>query len=49
MSFSFPCLPTEPDFNLDWDGLDAAFDWIRAMAERPQGPDYHADGCSQIL
>ncbi len=32
------------DKPLDWQGIDAAFDWIRAMRDCPQDPDYHAEG-----
>ena len=29
---------------LDWQAIDAAFDWIRAMRDCPQDPEYHAEG-----
>ena len=27
-----------------WDDIDAEFDWIRAMRDCPQDPEYHAEG-----
>ncbi len=37
-------IPGPPDFTLDWEGLDAAYDWVRAMRDCPQDPVYHAEG-----
>ncbi len=39
-----PEVPEGPDFIVDWDALDAEFDWIRAMRGVPQDPTYHAEG-----
>ncbi len=37
-------LPRAPDWRLDWDGLDAAFPWIRRLRGCPQDPVHHAEG-----
>lgn len=37
-------VPSPPDFKLDWDGLQAAFSWIRDLAGCPQDAVYHAEG-----
>jgi predicted kinase len=36
--------PSAPAFKLDWVGLDAEFDWIRALEACPQDSIYHAEG-----
>ena len=40
----FPFTPTPPRWTLDWAGIDAAFDWVRALAGCPQDPIHHAEG-----
>jgi putative nucleotidyltransferase with HDIG domain len=37
-------IPSAPSFDVDWDALDARFDWIRAMKGTPQDPIHHAEG-----
>lgn len=37
-------IPTPPDFRVDWDALDARFDWVRAMRGTAQDPIHHAEG-----
>lgn len=37
-------VPQPPDFKLDWEGINAEFAWIRAMANCPQDTVYHAEG-----
>ncbi len=37
-------IPQPPDFQLDWDGINTGFVWIRAMADCPQEATYHAEG-----
>ena len=41
--FCFPQVPSLGE-SLDWDVLDAAFYWVRAMRAVPQDPLYHAEG-----
>jgi putative nucleotidyltransferase with HDIG domain len=36
--------PAPPDFHVDWDALDARFDWVRAMRGTVQDPIHHAEG-----
>jgi predicted kinase len=33
-----------PDWRVDWDALDARFEWVRAMRDVPQDPVHHAEG-----
>ena len=40
----FPQLPTPSEWLLDWNALVARFAWLRAMADVPQDPVYHAEG-----
>jgi predicted kinase len=44
MSGVFRWCPAPPDFQLDWQGLDTEFDWIRALAHCPQDSRWHAEG-----
>ncbi|MFN7931295.1 MAG: AAA family ATPase [Blastocatellia bacterium] len=37
-------VPSPPDFQLDWDGIHAAFAWVRALADCPQDALHHAEG-----
>jgi len=37
-------VPGPPAWNLDWAGLDEAYDWVRALAGCPQTPQWHAEG-----
>jgi predicted kinase len=39
--FRFTPKPEEP---LDWDALNAEYDWIRVMRDCPQDPEFHAEG-----
>ncbi len=36
--------PKPPHWRVDWDAIDAEFDCIRALADCPQDPIYHAEG-----
>ncbi len=42
--WSFPFCPTPPDWCLEWERIQAQFDWIRAMQGVPQDPLYHTEG-----
>lgn len=37
-------VPQPPDFHLDWEGINAAFAWVRVMADCPQDAIHHAEG-----
>lgn len=37
-------LPTAPDYAVQWEALDARFEWIQAMRNVPQDPIWHAEG-----
>ncbi|HEY2513898.1 MAG TPA: AAA family ATPase [Polyangiaceae bacterium] len=37
-------VPAPPGWNLDWEALDARFDWVRALRGCPQDPVHHAEG-----
>lgn len=36
--------PAPPDWRLDWDGVEAALPWIRALEGCPQDPAWHREG-----
>lgn len=36
--------PQAPEWNVDWAGIDHEYPWIRALAECPQDPEFHAEG-----
>lgn len=36
--------PVSPDWSVPWAVLDQRFDWIRAMKDVPQDPEWHAEG-----
>jgi putative nucleotidyltransferase with HDIG domain len=36
--------PQPPSWRVDWNELDAKFEWIRAMSGVPQDPIHHAEG-----
>ncbi len=36
--------PGPPEWRVDWDALDARFDWVRSMRGVPQDPVHHAEG-----
>lgn len=38
------CVPTAPDWRVDWDTLEGRYDWVRDMAGTPQDPIHHAEG-----
>src|SRR5215475_7736168 len=42
--WSFPGCPMPPDWRIPWDEIEARFAWLRALADVPQQPDYHAEG-----
>lgn len=44
MSDLFKWCPAPPAYQLDWTGLDAEFDWLRALAACPQDALWHAEG-----
>ena len=37
-------MPVPPAWSLDWDGIDAAFPWIRKLRGSTQDPRHHAEG-----
>lgn len=37
-------LPSESAWSLDWDGIDAAYPWIRALRGAPHDPIHHREG-----
>jgi predicted kinase len=41
--FPFPA-PESPDWQVDWPALSGEFDWIAAMRDCPQNPEFHAEG-----
>jgi predicted kinase len=43
-TWTFPFLPTPPDWRVDWDAIAGRFLWIQALAGVPQEPTYHAEG-----
>ncbi len=38
-------VPAGPSWSLDWDGIDAAYPWFRAMRGTPHDPVHHREGC----
>jgi predicted kinase len=36
--------PRPPGWHVDWNEIDARFDWVRAMRRVPQDPIHHAEG-----
>jgi len=42
--WSFPFCPVPPQWEMDWDSIQAQFTWIRKMDGIPQNPIYHAEG-----
>ena len=40
----FQFTPQPPDWRLDWDGMAAAFPWLRALRNCPQDPAWHREG-----
>ena len=42
--WSFPFCPNEANWSIHWSALEAEFDWLRALADCPQNPLYHAEG-----
>jgi predicted kinase len=44
MGWSFPFCPNEANWSINWSGLEAEFDWLRALADCPQNPLYHGEG-----
>jgi predicted kinase len=43
-AWQFPHVPQPPDWRVTWDDLARRFAWLRAMADVPQEPAYHAEG-----
>ncbi len=41
---NFPFIPESPGFQLDWQAIHDAFDWVRRMQDCPQSPVHHAEG-----
>lgn len=37
-------VPRPPQWHLDWDAIDREYEWVRAMADCPQSPEWHAEG-----
>jgi predicted kinase len=37
-------LPSDPSWSLDWDGIDAAYPWIRALRGAAHDPIHHREG-----
>lgn len=44
IAYSFPYCPTPPDWQLDWEGIEHQFSWVRAMEGVEQESAYHAEG-----
>lgn len=44
MTHIFDFCPQPPEWRLDWQAIDEAFDWVRAMRGCQQNPRYHAEG-----
>jgi putative nucleotidyltransferase with HDIG domain len=44
ISWSFPHCPTLSNLSIDWNALEAEFDWLKSLADCPQNPRYHAEG-----
>jgi predicted kinase len=40
----FDFVPAPPAWRLDWEGLDQAYDWVRALRGCMQSPVWHAEG-----
>jgi predicted kinase len=40
---TLPC-PVPPDWRVEWDALDARYEWVRALRDCPQDPRHHAEG-----
>lgn len=38
-------MPSGPDWRLDWNAVDAAYPWIRALRGAPHDPVHHKEGC----
>lgn len=36
--------PAAPRWSLDWDTIDATFEWVHALRGVPQDPEWHAEG-----
>ncbi|HLO84434.1 MAG TPA: AAA family ATPase [Nostocaceae cyanobacterium] len=43
-SWSFPYCPNTSNLSIDWNSLEAEFDWLKSLADCPQDPRYHAEG-----
>ncbi|WP_413201274.1 AAA family ATPase [Nostoc piscinale] len=43
-NWTFPYCPHEDDWTINWQALEAKFDWLRSLADCPQDPRYHAEG-----
>jgi predicted kinase len=50
MSDPFAFCPRPPAWQVDWEALQQAYSWIRALAGCPQDPDHHAEGdvCTHV-
>jgi hypothetical protein len=42
-------MPSAPDWRLDWDAVDAAYPWIRALRGAPHDPVHHKEGCLILI
>lgn len=42
--WSFPHCPDAPNWTLNWEALQAEFDWLKSLENCPQDPRYHAEG-----
>ena len=38
------CCPAPPAWRFDWAALTEEFEWIQAMRDCPQDPEFHAEG-----
>ena len=36
--------PSPPGWTVDWQALEATYEWVRALSECPQDPGWHAEG-----
>jgi putative nucleotidyltransferase with HDIG domain len=44
MSDALPVCPQPPDWQVDWDGLNRDYPWLRSLAGCPQDPVFHGEG-----
>lgn len=42
--WTFQYTPPQNEYNFDWEGITAAYDWVQALKNTPQDPIFHAEG-----